>query len=120
MATKPKNVNSAGSGGAREVSRLAGAEPSARARTRKPCAAIASAAVKSADGADSLSRPHIARTRSGAPFTKTRIARRYASGLNDYEGIPIHVSPGVGMERGTAPQIRFLCPPEVSVLDAVY
>ncbi len=56
----------------------------------------------------------------GAPFTKTRIARRYASGLNDYEGIPIHVSPGVGMERGTAPQIRFLCPPEVSVLDAVY
>ena len=40
----------------------------------------------------------------GAPFTKTRIARRYASGLNDYEGIPIHVSPGVGMERGTAPQ----------------
>jgi predicted MPP superfamily phosphohydrolase len=56
----------------------------------------------------------------GPPFTKTRLARRYASGLNDYDGIPIHVSPGVGMERGTAPQIRFLCPPEISVLDVVY
>jgi predicted MPP superfamily phosphohydrolase len=56
----------------------------------------------------------------GPPFTKTRIARRYASGLNDYAGIPIHVSPGVGMERGTAPQIRFLCPPEISVLDVSY
>ena len=56
----------------------------------------------------------------GPPYTKTRLARRYASGLNDYAGIPIHVSPGVGMERGTAPQIRFLCPPEVSVLDVAY
>ena len=56
----------------------------------------------------------------GPPFTKTRLARRYASGLNDYDGIPIHVSPGVGMERGTAPQIRFLCPPEISVLDVSY
>jgi hypothetical protein len=56
----------------------------------------------------------------GPPYTKTRIARRYASGLNDYAGIPIHVSPGVGMERGTAPQIRFLCPPEISVLNVTY
>jgi predicted MPP superfamily phosphohydrolase len=56
----------------------------------------------------------------GAPYTKTRIDRRYASGLNDYAGIPIHVSAGIGMERGTAPQIRFLCPPEISVLDVSY
>jgi predicted MPP superfamily phosphohydrolase len=56
----------------------------------------------------------------GAPYTMTRLPRRYASGLNDYAGIPIHVSPGVGMERGTAPQIRFLCPPEISVLDVTY
>ncbi len=56
----------------------------------------------------------------GAPYTKTRIDRRYASGLNDYLGIPIHVSAGVGMERGTAPQIRFLCPPEISVLEVTY
>lgn len=56
----------------------------------------------------------------GAPYTKTRLPRRYASGLHDYHGIPLHVSAGVGMERGLAPQIRFLCPPELSVIDLRY
>jgi uncharacterized protein len=56
----------------------------------------------------------------GAPYTKTRLSRAYASGLNDYAGVPIHVSAGIGMERGTAPQIRFLCPPELSVLEVTY
>ena len=56
----------------------------------------------------------------GAPYTKSRLPPRYASGLNDYGGVPIHVSAGIGMERGTAPQIRFLCPPELSVLDVTY
>lgn len=56
----------------------------------------------------------------GPPVTHTALPRRYASGLNLFEGIPLHVSPGVGMERRTAPQIRFLCPPEVSVLDVTY
>jgi predicted MPP superfamily phosphohydrolase len=56
----------------------------------------------------------------GPPLTLSQLPRRYASGLNDYEGIPLHVSPGVGMERLTAPQVRFLCPPEVSVLDVTY
>ena len=56
----------------------------------------------------------------GAPYTKSRLPRRYASGLHDYGGVPIHVSAGIGMERGTAPQIRFLCPPEISVLDVTY
>jgi uncharacterized protein len=56
----------------------------------------------------------------GPPITLSRLPRRYAGGLNDYEGIPLHVSRGVGMERGTAPQIRFLVPPEVCVLDVRY
>jgi len=56
----------------------------------------------------------------GAPYTKTRLPRRYASGLHDYQGIPLHVSAGIGMERGLAPQIRFLCPPEISVLTVSY
>ena len=56
----------------------------------------------------------------GPPYTKTRLPGRYASGLNEYQGVPIHVSAGIGMERGTAPQIRFLCPPEVSVLEVTY
>jgi uncharacterized protein len=56
----------------------------------------------------------------GPPITLTRLPRRYAGGLNDYRGLPLHVSRGVGMERGTAPQIRFLVPPEVCVLDVKY
>jgi predicted MPP superfamily phosphohydrolase len=53
----------------------------------------------------------------GPPRTAMRLPRRYAGGLHDYEGIPLHVSRGVGMERGFAPPVRFLCPPEVCLLD---
>ena len=56
----------------------------------------------------------------GAPYTKTRLPRRFASGLHDYGGIPLHVSAGIGMEQGAAPQIRFLCPPELSLLEIRY
>ena len=35
-------------------------------------------------------------------------------GLNDYQGVPLHVCRGTGMERHIAPQIRFLCPPEIA------
>ncbi len=53
----------------------------------------------------------------GPPRTAIRLPRRYAGGLNDYRGTPIHVSRGVGMERGFDIPIRFLCPPEIGVLD---
>jgi hypothetical protein len=53
----------------------------------------------------------------GAPYTKTNLPRRYASGLHDYKGLALHVSAGVGMERGAAPQVRFLCPPEICLLE---
>jgi predicted MPP superfamily phosphohydrolase len=56
----------------------------------------------------------------GPPMTKMNLPARYASGLGDYEGIPLHVSRGIGMERGAAPQIRFLCPPEICVLNVRY
>jgi predicted MPP superfamily phosphohydrolase len=52
----------------------------------------------------------------GPPITLSRLPNRYAGGLNDYRGIPLHVSRGIGMERKTAPQVRFLCPPEICVL----
>jgi predicted MPP superfamily phosphohydrolase len=52
----------------------------------------------------------------GAPFTQMSLPNRYASGLHDYEGLTLHVSAGVGMERAAAPQIRFLCPPEICLL----
>jgi len=53
----------------------------------------------------------------GALYTKSALPRSFASGLHDFRGILINVSAGVGMERGTAPQIRFLCPPEISVIE---
>ncbi len=57
----------------------------------------------------------------GPPMTLTRIPRRYAAGgLVDYHGLRLHVSRGIGMERGSAPQIRFLCPPEICLLEVRY
>jgi predicted MPP superfamily phosphohydrolase len=53
----------------------------------------------------------------GPPRTASRLPRLYAGGLHAYRGIPLHVSRGVGMERGFAPPVRFLCPPEICVLD---
>jgi uncharacterized protein len=53
----------------------------------------------------------------GPPHTASRLPRLYAGGLHDYAGTPLHVSRGVGMERGFAPPLRFLCPPEICVLD---
>jgi predicted MPP superfamily phosphohydrolase len=56
----------------------------------------------------------------GAPYTKSLLPRKYARGLHDYQGIPLHVSAGIGMERGPAPQVRFLCPPEICLVDIIY
>jgi predicted MPP superfamily phosphohydrolase len=53
----------------------------------------------------------------GPLVTASRLPRRYAADLHFYKGIPLHVSRGVGMERGFAPPLRFLCPPEICVLD---
>jgi predicted MPP superfamily phosphohydrolase len=53
----------------------------------------------------------------GPPKTAMRLPRRFAGGLHDHAGTPLHVSRGVGMERGFAPPVRLLCPPEVCVLD---
>ena len=53
----------------------------------------------------------------GPPKTASRLPRLYAGGLHDYGGVPLHVSRGVGMERGFAPQLRFFCPPEIGILD---
>lgn len=39
-----------------------------------------------------------------------------AGGLHELDGQPIYVGTGVGMVRGTAPQVRFLVPPSVGVV----
>jgi uncharacterized protein len=56
----------------------------------------------------------------GPPVTFSILPRRFASGLNDYRGVPLHVTRGVGLERGYAPQVRFLCPPEICLLEVDY
>ena len=53
----------------------------------------------------------------GPPVTLTQVPRNVAAGgLHDLDGRRVYVSRGVGVERGQAPRIRFLCPPEVTLL----
>jgi predicted MPP superfamily phosphohydrolase len=52
----------------------------------------------------------------GPPITRSRLPRKMARGLHFWNGMPLHVSAGVGMERELAPQVRFLCRPEVCLL----
>ena len=53
----------------------------------------------------------------GPPITLSNVPRQVAAGgLHKIASVPIYVSRGAGCERGQAPRIRFLCPPEVSIL----
>jgi len=53
----------------------------------------------------------------GPPITFSRVPRSVgAGGLHRLRDQHIYVSRGVGCERIHAPRIRFLCPPEVSIL----
>lgn len=55
----------------------------------------------------------------GAVITMSKHHKRYESGLYDVDGVPMYVNRGVGCDGGSAPRIRFLCRPEVAVLDLV-
>ena len=53
----------------------------------------------------------------GPPITLSDVPRSIAAGgLHVLDGKTIYVSRGIGWEHGHAPRVRFLCPPEVSVL----
>ncbi|HEU5151871.1 MAG TPA: metallophosphoesterase [Iamia sp.] len=53
----------------------------------------------------------------GPPVTFTDVPRSVArGGLHAVAGNPIYVSPGVGLERGSAPQVRLFSRPAVGVL----
>lgn len=55
----------------------------------------------------------------GPLLTLSRVPRSWASGVTDLgRGRTLVVSRGIGMERGEAPRLRFLCPPEIVVIDA--
>ncbi|HTE06996.1 MAG TPA: metallophosphoesterase, partial [Planctomycetota bacterium] len=53
----------------------------------------------------------------GPLITLTAVPRAVAGGgLHELNGTPLYVSRGVGHEQGDAPRVRFLCPPEISLL----
>ncbi len=54
----------------------------------------------------------------GPLLTFSRIPRAWAAGRTDFDdGRTLVVSRGIGMERGNAPRLRFLCRPEVVLID---
>jgi predicted MPP superfamily phosphohydrolase len=56
----------------------------------------------------------------GPLITLSRVRRSWASGLNEIRaGQHLFVSRGIGMERGEAPRLRFLCRPELAIIDVV-
>ena len=49
------------------------------------------------------------------PMTDSNVPGHVAGGgLHELTGRRIYVSRGIGCERGQAPRIRFLCPPEIT------
>ncbi|MDA1266039.1 MAG: metallophosphoesterase [Planctomycetota bacterium] len=53
----------------------------------------------------------------GPPLTLSTLPRHMAAGgLHPIRGSHVYVSRGVGMERKWAPRVRFLCPPELTIL----
>ncbi len=56
----------------------------------------------------------------GPVITLSAVPRGWAAGLTELSGgRRLYVSRGIGMERGTAPRIRFLCRPELVVIEVV-
>ena len=56
----------------------------------------------------------------GPIITLSAVPRSWAADLTDLpSGGQLYVSRGIGMERGPAPRIRFLCRPELAVIDLV-
>ncbi len=54
----------------------------------------------------------------GPLITFSAVPRDWASGLTTLQpGKWLYVSRGIGMERGAAPRLRFLCRPELAVID---
>jgi predicted MPP superfamily phosphohydrolase len=56
----------------------------------------------------------------GPLFTLSRVPRSWAAGLTKLRpNKTLIVSRGIGMERGNAPRMRFLCRPEIVIVDLV-
>jgi predicted MPP superfamily phosphohydrolase len=55
----------------------------------------------------------------GALITDSRYDKEFEMGQYQLDNMTMYVSRGLGMAGGFAPRIRFLCPPEVVVIDLV-
>jgi len=55
----------------------------------------------------------------GPLFTASTVDRRMAQGTHRVGDTMLHTSRGLGMEGAGAPRMRFLCPPEVTLVDLV-
>ncbi len=53
----------------------------------------------------------------GAVITRSLTGKRYESGYYKVNKMDMNVNRGIGMVGGNAPKIRFMCKPEISVLD---
>jgi uncharacterized protein len=57
----------------------------------------------------------------GPLMTLSRLPHSIAAGgMHRYKDANIHISRGIGMERRTAPQLRFFCPPEICLIELRY
>ena len=53
----------------------------------------------------------------GPPIKLSNVSREVAAGgLHDIDGVPVYLSTGVGLERATAPQVRFGARPSIGLL----
>lgn len=53
----------------------------------------------------------------GPPIKLSGVSREVAAGgLHEVDGVPVYLSTGVGLERATAPQVRFGARPSIGVL----
>jgi uncharacterized protein len=53
----------------------------------------------------------------GALVTSSRYGKKYEMGLYQVGPTTLYVSRGIGMEGLTLPRVRFLCPPELVIMD---
>ena len=55
----------------------------------------------------------------GPLLTSSQLGRRYVMGLYQEEGTHLYVSRGIGLEGLSAPRVRFLAPPEMTLITIV-
>ncbi len=54
---------------------------------------------------------------AGQKNANTQFGKKYEAGLYHVQNTALYVNRGIGMEGGIAPRIRFLCRPELTIID---